>query len=159
MGTLGCQAWTAWHCRAPCPRRRRLLRSEGGWQQEETRHYCSQPVPRFLGDRDFAGNPGQRCLKDVNYFFLHFSNFFLSSANVPANWKCQRFSLTFSAPVLKSNHEQEALTSRWEPAESLITFSPPTAQLLGSSLRSAAEEWAERQSCTIRDLHKFGWPG
>lgn len=125
-GTHGdCQAWAAWCCHAPCPGEGDCSGlQEGGSRRKRDTAACSQSHS-FLQERDFAGNLGQWCLKDVNYFSLHFSIFFFILIKCPANWKCQHFSLTFSAPVFKSNHKQEALSSDGSQLSLCLHFPMP----------------------------------
>lgn len=64
--------WAAWCCHAPCPGEGDCSGlQEGGSRRKQDIAACSQSHS-FLEERDFAGNPGQRCLKDV--FFLAFFN-------------------------------------------------------------------------------------
>lgn len=86
---------------------------EGGSRRKQDIAACSESHS-FLGERDFLGNPGQRWLKDVNFFFFAFLQiFFFPLPNVPENWggrgreEHQYFFLKFSALVFKSTMSRE----------------------------------------------------
>lgn len=142
--------------------RRRLLRSAGGNKTAA----CN-----FLGERDFLANPGQRWLKDVNIFSFAFCQFFVvffllfPPSNVLANGEgcvCVNIFPHIFSTCFQNHHDPGAFSPRQEQAESQSVFSQPspTAQPLGSSLRSAPEGMSgQKDSAAPSDPCKFAWAG